>query len=46
MKNLKQTLLSPGCTSCPMSLLLLVKLMNPFLVDSMKLKYYDYLDAG
>ena len=46
MKKLKQVLLSPWLALATMSLLLLVKLMNPFLVDSMKLKYYDYLMLG
>ncbi len=46
MKKLKQLLLSPWLALATMSLLLLVKLMNPFLVDSMKLKYYDYLMLG
>ena len=46
MKKLKQILLSPWLALATLSLLLLVKLMNPFLVDSMKLKYYDYLMLG
>lgn len=46
MKKLKQVLLSPWLALATISLLLLVKLMNPFLVDSMKLKYYDYLMLG
>lgn len=46
MKKLKQVLLSPWLALATLSLLLLVKLMNPFLVDSMKLKYYDYLMLG
>lgn len=39
-------LLSPWLTVATLLLLLSVKLMNPFLVDSMKLKYYDYLMLG
>ena len=39
-------LLSPWLAVATLSLLLIVKLMNPFLVDSMKLKYYDYLMLG
>ena len=46
MKKMKQILLSPWLALATVSLLLLVKLMNPFLVDSMKLKYYDYLMLG
>jgi adenylate cyclase len=36
-------LLSPWLAVATLLLLLSVKLMNPFLIDSMKLKYYDYL---
>ena len=39
-------LLSPWLAVATLLLLLSVKLMNPYLVDSMKLKYYDYLMLG
>jgi adenylate cyclase len=38
-----KVLLSPWLAVATLLLLLSVKLMNPYLVDSMKLKYYDYL---
>jgi adenylate cyclase len=41
-----KVLLSPWLAVATVLLLLSVKLMNPFLVDSMKLKYYDYLMLG
>lgn len=41
-----KVLLSPWLAVATLLLLLSVKLMNPFLVDSMKLKYYDYLMLG
>jgi adenylate cyclase len=41
-----KVLLSPWLAVATVVLLLSVKLMNPFLVDSMKLKYYDYLMLG
>jgi adenylate cyclase len=41
-----KVLLSPWLAVATILLLLSVKLMNPFLVDSMKLKYYDYLMLG
>ncbi len=46
LNKLNKILLSPWLALATLSLLLLVKLMNPFLVDSMKLKYYDYLMLG
>ena len=41
-----KVLLSPWLAVATILLLLSVKLMNPFLVDSVKLKYYDYLMLG
>ena len=46
LNNLTKILLSPWLAIATLLLLLAVKLMNPFLVDSMKLKYYDYLMMG
>ena len=40
---MKKLLLSPWVALFTLGMLLLVKINNPFLVDSMKLKYYDYL---
>jgi len=43
LNKASKILLSPWLALATLSLLLMVKLMNPFLVDTMKLKYYDYL---
>ena len=43
LNKANKILLSPWLAVATLLLLLSVKLMNPFLVDSMKLKYYDYL---
>ena len=43
LNKASKILLSPWLAVATLLLLLSVKLMNPFLVDSMKLKYYDYL---
>lgn len=40
---MKKILLSPWLALATVALLFLVKLSNPYLVDSIKLKYYDYL---
>ena len=41
-----KVLLSPWLAVATVLLLLSVKLMNPYLVDSIKLNYYDYLMLG
>ena len=46
LNKASKVLLSPWLAVATVLLLLSVKLMNPFLVDSMKLKYYDYLMLG
>jgi adenylate cyclase len=46
LNKASKILLSPWLAVATVLLLLSVKLMNPFLVDSMKLKYYDYLMLG
>jgi len=46
LSKASKILLSPWLAVATLLLLLSVKLMNPFLVDSMKLKYYDYLMLG
>ena len=46
LNKASKILLSPWLAVATLLLLLSVKLMNPFLVDSMKLKYYDYLMLG
>jgi adenylate cyclase len=46
LNKASKVLLSPWLAVATILLLLSVKLMNPFLVDSMKLKYYDYLMLG
>lgn len=46
LNKASKILLSPWLAVATILLLLSVKLMNPFLVDSMKLKYYDYLMLG
>jgi adenylate cyclase len=46
LNRASKVLLSPWLAVATVLLLLSVKLMNPFLVDSMKLKYYDYLMLG
>jgi adenylate cyclase len=46
LNKASKVLLSPWLAIATLLLLLSVKLMNPFLVDSMKLKYYDYLMLG
>lgn len=43
---MKKILLSPWLAVATVLLLLAVKLMNPYLVDSIRLKYYDYLMLG
>jgi adenylate cyclase len=43
---MKKILLSPWLALLTLVILLLVKVQNPFLVDTMKLKYYDYLMLG
>ena len=46
LNKASKVLLSPWLAIATLLLLLTIKLMNPFLVDSMKLKYYDYLMLG
>jgi adenylate cyclase len=46
LNKASKVLLSPWLAVATLLLLLSVKLMNPYLVDSMKLKYYDYLMLG
>jgi adenylate cyclase len=46
MNRLKKTLLSPWLALATFALLLVVKVSNPYLVDAMRLKYYDYLMLG
>ena len=46
MNKLKKVLLSPWLALATVALLLAVKLSNPYLVDAMKLKFYDYLMLG
>jgi adenylate cyclase len=46
LNKASKVLLSPWLAVATLLLLLSVKLMNPFLVDSVKLKYYDYLMLG
>jgi len=46
MKRLRKILLSPWLALLTFTLLLIVKLSNPYLVDAMKLKFYDYLMLG
>lgn len=46
MKKMKKVLLSPWLALFTVGLLLIVKINNPFLVDSMKLKFYDSLMLG
>jgi adenylate cyclase len=46
MNKIKKLLLSPWLALVTVALLLLIKLSNPYLVDAMKLKYYDYLMLG
>jgi len=46
LNKASKILLSPWLAVATVVLLLSIKLMNPFLVDSMKLKYYDYLMLG
>ena len=42
-KAIKKLLLSPWLALATVSLLLLIKVSDPFLVESMRLKFYDYL---
>ena len=42
-KGIKKLLLSPWLALATVSLLLLIKISDPFLVESMRLKFYDYL---
>ena len=46
MNNLKKILLSPWLALLTFAILMTVKISNPFLVDAMKLKFYDYLMLG
>ena len=46
MKKSIKFLLSPWLALVTVILLLAVKLSNPFLVDALRLKYYDYLMLG
>jgi adenylate cyclase len=46
MNRLKKVLLSPWLALATVALLLVIKLSNPFLVDAMKLKFYDSLMLG
>ena len=46
LNKASKILLSPWLAVATLFLLLSVKIMNPYLVDSMKLKYYDYLMLG
>jgi adenylate cyclase len=46
MKKYTKFLLSPWLALITVMLLLAVKLSNPFLVDALRLKYYDYLMLG
>jgi adenylate cyclase len=46
MKKYIKFLLSPWLALITVMLLLAVKLSNPFLVDALRLKYYDYLMLG
>ena len=46
MKKLKKVFLSPWLALLTFALLLVVKLSNPYLVDSVRLKFYDYLMLG
>ena len=43
---MKKILLSPWLAIITFALLLTIKISNPFLVDVIKLKYYDYLMRG
>jgi len=43
---MKKILLSPWLAIITFALLLTIKISNPFLVDAIKLKYYDYLMRG
>ena len=43
MKKLTKYLLSPWMALLTFALLLVVKLSNPYLVDAVRLKFYDYL---
>ena len=46
LNKASKILLSPWLAVATVLILLSVKMMNPYLVDSMKLKYYDYLMLG
>jgi len=46
MSQLKKILLSPWLALLTFALLLVIKLSNPYLVDAMRLKFYDYLMLG
>ena len=46
VNKIKKTLLSPWFAIITFAILLLVKLSNPYLVDSTRLKFYDYLMLG
>jgi len=43
MKKLKKILINPWLALLTFAILLIVKLSNPYLIDAMKLKFYDYL---
>jgi adenylate cyclase len=45
-QKIKKVLLSPWMAGITFALLLFVKLSNPYLVDSTRLKFYDYLMLG
>jgi adenylate cyclase len=44
--KLTKVLLSPWLATLTFALLLVVKLQNPYLVDAVRLKFYDYLMLG
>ena len=46
MKKLRKMMLSPWMAMLTVVLLFVIKMSNPYLVDSMKLKFYDYLMLG
>ncbi len=46
VNKIKKTLLSPWFAIITFAILLLVKLSNPYLVDSTRLKFYDYIMLG
>ena len=46
MKKIKTLLLSPWLALITFAILLIVKLSDPYMVESTRLKYYDYLMLG